>query len=66
VDWKTDITPPSVYLEGMTEKVKIIEVALLEGDVLVTFADGRITRLDRADLHAQSIEAPPEPDRDIP
>jgi hypothetical protein len=50
----------------MAEKAKIIEVALLEGDVLVTFSDGRITRLDRADLHAQSIEAPPEPDREIP
>ena len=50
----------------MAEKAKIIEVTLLEGDVLVTFSDGRITRLDRDDIHAQSIEAPPEPDRDIP
>jgi hypothetical protein len=50
----------------MAEKVKIIEVALLEGDVFVTFSDGRIARLDRGDIHAQSIEAPPEPDREVP
>jgi hypothetical protein len=50
----------------MAEKVKVVEVELLEDDVLVTFSDGRITRLDRDDLHAQSIEAPPEADRDIP
>ena len=50
----------------MVERAKIIELALIAGNVLVTFSDGRITRLDRDDLHAQSIEAPPEPDRDIP
>jgi hypothetical protein len=55
-----------LYLEGMAEKVKIIEVVLHDGDVLVTFSDGRITRLDRDEIHAQSIESPPEPDRDIP
>jgi hypothetical protein len=49
----------------MAEKVKIIEVAILEGDVLVTFSDGRITRLNRDEIHAQSIEAPPEPDRSV-
>jgi hypothetical protein len=47
----------------MAEKVKIIEVAILEGDVLVTFSDGRITWLNRDEIHAQSIEAPEEPDR---
>jgi hypothetical protein len=50
----------------MAEKLKIIEVAILEGDVLVTFSDGRITRLDCDEIHGQSIEAPPEPDRNIP
>jgi hypothetical protein len=49
----------------MAEKVKIIEVSLLEGEVLVTFSDGRITRLDCDDIHGQSIEAPPEPDRSV-
>jgi hypothetical protein len=48
----------------MAEKVKVIEVELLDRDVLVTFSDGRVTRLDRDELHAQSIEAPPEPDRE--
>jgi hypothetical protein len=61
----TDINPTFPYPERM-EKVRIIEVSILEGDVLVTFSDGRIARLDRADIHAQSIEAPPEPDRDVP
>lgn len=50
----------------MAEKVKIIEVEMLEGDVLVTFSDGRTTRLDSNEVYAQSEEAPPEPDRDIP
>jgi hypothetical protein len=50
----------------MAEKVKIIEVEILEGDVLVTFSDGRITRLDGDALHVHSIEAPPEPDRYMP
>jgi hypothetical protein len=50
----------------MAEKAKVIEVEILESDVLVTFSDGRITRLDRDWLHVHSIEAPPEPDRDIP
>jgi hypothetical protein len=49
----------------MAKQVKIIEVLLIEGDVLVTFSDGRITRLDRGGIHAQSIEAPPEPDRSV-
>ena len=50
----------------MADPPEIIELALIAGNVLVTFSDGRITRLDRADIHAQSIEVPPEPDRDIP
>lgn len=50
----------------MAEKAKIIEVELLDGGVLVTFSDGRIARLERDDIHAQSIEAPPDPNRDIP
>ena len=50
----------------MPKKMAIIEVEILDGDVLVTFSDGRITRLDGDVLHDYSIEAPPEPDRDVP
>jgi hypothetical protein len=46
----------------MVEVVKIIEIALIGGDVLVTFSDGRITLLDADAIHAQSIEAPTYPD----
>jgi hypothetical protein len=49
----------------MAEEVKIIEVVILEGDVLVTFSDGRITRLGGKALHAHSTKAPPEPDRNV-
>jgi hypothetical protein len=53
-----------IEYKAKAEKVKIVEVSILEGDVLVTFSDGRIARLDGDDaLHAHSTEAPPEPDR---
>jgi hypothetical protein len=47
----------------MAEQVKIIEVSLIEGDVLVTFADGRIVRLEPGDIYASSVEPPSEPNR---
>jgi hypothetical protein len=50
----------------MAHQVKIIEAAIVGGNVVVVFSDGRLTHLKRDDIHAQSIEAPPEPDRDIP
>lgn len=62
VDCETDIPPLHLYRECMAEQVKIIEIALIRGDVLVTFSDGRITHLDADDIHAQFIEAPPYPD----
>jgi hypothetical protein len=47
----------------MAEQVKIIEVSLIEGDALVTFSDGRIVRLEVADIYASSEEPPSEPNR---
>jgi hypothetical protein len=47
----------------MAEHVKIIEVSLIEGDVLVTFSDGRIVRLEVGDIYALTQEPPSEPNR---
>jgi hypothetical protein len=47
----------------MAETAKIVEVARLGNTILVTFSDGRMTTLSAADLHAASVEPPPEPDR---
>lgn len=46
----------------MVQKVKIIEVIILEGGILVTFFDGRIARLDSNEIRVRSIEAPDYPD----
>jgi hypothetical protein len=45
----------------MLDQVKIIEVVLIKGDVLVVFSDGRITTLHRDYLYSQSVELPPYP-----
>jgi hypothetical protein len=47
----------------MAETAKIVEVARLGNNILVTFSDGRMTTLSAEELHASSVEPPPEPDR---
>jgi hypothetical protein len=47
----------------MAETAKIVEVARLRNSILVTFSDGRMTTLSAEELHAASVEPPPEPDR---
>jgi hypothetical protein len=46
------------------EKVKIIEVERINGNVVVTFSDGRVTTLEPDDIHLTSVEPatkyPPE------
>ena len=42
----------------MAAKVKIVEVERIDGNVVVTFSDGRITTLDPDDIHSISV-APP-------
>ena len=58
--------PRRSYLSPMEAvelaKVRVIEVAIIADQVLVTFSDGRIALLDADDLHRQSTEAPPEPE----
>jgi hypothetical protein len=44
----------------MPEKVKIIEVERIDGNVVVTFSDGRVTTLDPDDIHLNSVEPPPD------
>ena len=44
------------------EKPRIIEVATIAGDVLVTFSDGRIAMLDAYNIYLESQEPPPDPD----
>ena len=39
-------------------KARVIEVAIIADEVLVTFSDGRITLLDADYLHGRSTEAP--------
>jgi hypothetical protein len=48
----------------MADRAKIIELSLIEGNVLVTFSDGRVVTLcaeDLEDLYADSEEPPLEP-----
>jgi hypothetical protein len=40
------------------EKVKIVEVERIDGNVVVTFSDGRVTTLEPADIHLTSVEPP--------
>jgi hypothetical protein len=47
----------------MAETAKIVEVTSLRDSILVTFSDGRMTTLSVDELHAASVEPPPEPDR---
>jgi hypothetical protein len=47
----------------MPETAKIVEVTSLRDSILVTFSDGRMTTISADDLHAASVEPPPEPDR---
>jgi hypothetical protein len=47
----------------MAETAKIVEVACMRNRVLVTFSDGRMTTLLADELHAASVDPPPEPDR---
>jgi hypothetical protein len=42
----------------MVEKVKIVEVERIDGNVVVTFSDGRIATLDPDDIHSTSVEPP--------
>lgn len=63
MDYKTDKLPHYLQLETMAEQIKIIEVLLIEGDVLVTFSDGRIVRLEVGDIYMSSVEPPSEPNR---
>jgi hypothetical protein len=46
----------------MSEPVRIIEVAMIAGNVFVVFSDGRITLLHRDEIYAKSMEPPPYPD----
>jgi hypothetical protein len=48
----------------MLEKVKIVEMARVGTDVLITFSDGRVTTLD-ADVLYEDSKAP-APDLDVP
>ncbi len=40
------------------EKVKIVEVERIGGNVVVTFSDGRVTTLEPDDIHLASVEPP--------
>jgi hypothetical protein len=40
------------------EKVKIIEVERINGNVVVTFSDGRVTTLEPDDIHLTSVKPP--------
>jgi len=40
------------------EKVEILEVERLDGNVVVTFSDGRITTLEPDDIYSTSVEPP--------
>jgi len=66
VRWKTDGFRFGLYDAKMNEtkqrKMRVIEVAILGCDVLVTFADGRVAMLDADDIYQESTEPPPDPD----
>jgi hypothetical protein len=49
----------------MADTVKIIEVAVLAGNVFVVFSDGRVTFLHREELYSKSVEPPHYPDHDM-
>jgi len=51
---------------AMADPVKIIEVAIVAGNVFVVFSDGRVTALHRDEIYSRSEEAPHYPDRDVP
>jgi hypothetical protein len=40
----------------MAEKIKIVEIERIDGNVIVTFSDGRITTLGPNDIHSTSVE----------
>ncbi len=42
----------------MPEKVKIVEIERINGNVVVTFSDGRVTTLDPGDIYSTSVEPP--------
>ena len=48
----------------MPDQVKIVEVERIDGNVVVTFSDGRVTTLDPNDIYLSSVEVsakyPPE------
>lgn len=44
------------------EKETVIEVAMIGGNVLVTFADGRIAMLKAHNIYLESTDPPPDPD----
>jgi hypothetical protein len=48
----------------MSKNVKIIEVAMIAGNVFVVFSDGRITLLHRDEIYAKSMDAPSYPDQE--
>jgi hypothetical protein len=58
-----DSVPYSLAEAFMAETAKIVEVACMRNRILVTFSDGRMTTLLADELHAASVEPPPEPDR---
>ena len=43
-------------MSGKIEKAEILEVERINGNVVVTFSDGRVTNLDPDDIHSASIE----------
>ncbi len=49
----------------MAEKIRIIEMSRVGGDVLITFSDGRVTTLDIDALYGNSKEPPPELDMPV-
>lgn len=40
------------------EKIEIVEVERIDGNVVVTFSDGRVTTLAPNDIHLTSVEPP--------
>ena len=44
--------------EVKIEKVEIVEIERLNGNVVVTFSDGRVTTLHPDDIHLTSVEPP--------
>ena len=42
----------------MRDEVKVVEVERIDGNVVVTFSDGRVTTLDPNDIYLSSVEVP--------